>query len=165
MMEFRLAGKGDLEEICRVVRAAVAYLKAHDIDQWDGIYPTEEHILADIESRTLHTGILENRIAVIYTVNDECDVQYRNAAWKYPDREYRVLHRLCVDPAYQNRGIARRTLAHMENELRESGIGAVRLDVFSRNPYALSLYRNSGYEETGTAEWRKGSFLLMEKYL
>ena len=32
MMEFRLAGKGDLEEICRVVRAAVAYLKAHDID-------------------------------------------------------------------------------------------------------------------------------------
>ncbi len=164
-MEYRLANRGDIEEICGVVRSAVAELRARGIDQWDEIYPAEEQFLEDIGSGTLSVGMQDGRIAVIYVLNDVCDGQYGNGAWKYPDREFRVLHRLCVDPAFQNRGIAGMTLSHIENELKKRGIGAVRLDVFSGNPYALALYRKNGYEKTGTAVWRKGTFLLMEKYL
>jgi len=164
-MEYRLANRGDIEEICGVVRSAVAELRTRGIDQWDEIYPAEEHFLEDIGSGTLSVGMQDGRIAVIYVLNGVCDGQYGNGAWKYPDREFRVLHRLCVDPAFQNRGIARMTLMHIEEELKKSGIGAVRLDVFTKNPYALELYRKCGYEETGTAVWRKGTFLLMEKYL
>lgn len=81
------------------------------------------------------------------------------------DCEYRVIHRLCVNPVYQNRGIAAQTLSHIEEELQKSGIKAVRLDVFSKNPFALSLYLGNGYEKVGFADWRKGSFYLMEKLL
>ena len=76
-----------------------------------------------------------------------------------------LFHRLCVNPAYQNRGIAKDTLSHIEQELRKSNIEAVRLDAFSENPYALSLYQKAGYEKVGVADWRKGRFYLMEKRL
>lgn len=100
-----------------------------------------------------------------FTINKECDAQYENGMWRYPDSEYRVIHRLCVDPICQNRGVAREALGYIEDVLRNAGIETIRLDVFCGNPAALSLYRNSGYEEVGTAQWRKGRFLLMEKHL
>lgn len=53
----------------------------------------------------------------------------------------------------------------IETSVKEKGIEAVRLDVFSQNPYALRLYQKCGYQEVGTVQWRKGIFYLMEKYL
>lgn len=40
---------------------------------------------------------------------------------------------------------------------------SVRLDVFSKNPYAIRLYENNSYEKRGNVCWRKGEFYLMEK--
>lgn len=47
----------------------------------------------------------------------------------------------------------------------ESDIESIRLDVFTQNPFALRLYEKTGYRKTGTADWRKGKFILMEKVL
>ncbi len=164
-MTFRSAEENDTEAVCNVVKSAIAKMEAERIFQWDEMYPTREDIAEDIRKNDLSIGLLGGDIAVIYTVNDECDEQYKYGAWKYPNCKYRILHRICVDPKYQNRGIANRTLKHIENELRELGIEALRLDVYSKNPYALSLYHNNGYEKVGIAQWRKGTFLLMEKRL
>lgn len=60
---------------------------------------------------------------------------------------------------------ARTTLIHIEKELRKNNVGAIRLDVYSKNPFALSLYLRCGYTQTGIADWRKGRFYLMEKKL
>lgn len=56
-------------------------------------------------------------------------------------------------------------MKHIEAELRQCNIEAIRLDVFSENPYALKLYQNMGFIKTGHADWRKGRFYLMEKYI
>lgn len=46
------------------------------------------------------------------------------------------------------------------------GYGIInRLDAFTENPFALKLYDNLGYSRVGYADWRKGRFYLMEKYL
>ena len=45
------------------------------------------------------------------------------------------------------------------------GYESVRLDVFTKNPFAQKLYRNNGYKVRGYADWRKGRFDLMEKEL
>lgn len=44
---------------------------------------------------------------------------------------------------------------HIEEELRKSNVGAVRLDVYSKNPFALALYTRCGYTQMGTVDWRK----------
>ena len=164
-MVYRKADINDLGEVFELVTLAIEEMERSEIHQWDDIYPAKEHLKADIETNTLSVGIQDEKIAVIYVVNNDCDEQYQNGKWQYPESEFRVIHRLCVSPEFQHRGIAKRTLSHIEDDLRGRGVCSVRLDVFSQNPYALKLYQNAGYNEVGTAEWRKGKFLLMEKHL
>ena len=155
-IEYRKALKSDIEAISSLVAAAIAQMERNGIFQWDEFYPAKEDFLSDIENGWLYTGCENGGLCVVYAVNKECDEQYKNGRWKYPAAEFRVIHRLCVHPKHQNRGIARQTLAQVEE---------IRLDVYSENPFALALYQKNGYEKTGTADWLKGKFFLMEKYL
>lgn len=164
-MVYRLAEESDIDDICKLIKAAICNMEKQDIFQWDDVYPEKEDFLADIQNQQLYVGVLDDDIAVVYTVNEECEKEYQNGRWKCPDCKFRIIHRLCVDPIYQNRGIAKNTLSHIEKELHKQNVSAIRLDVFSENPFALSLYLNAGYERVGFADWRKGRFYLMEKLL
>ena len=164
-IKYRIAKEEDIESVCNVVKATIAEMEKNNIFQWDNIYPTRDDFLSDVEKQELFIGVLDNEIAVVYAINNEYDEQYENGIWKYPDCEYRIIHRFCVSPKYQNRGLGRNTLSHIEDTLREAGVETIRLDVFCNNPFALSLYHNSGYEKVGVANWRKGIFFLMEKHL
>lgn len=164
-INYRLASMNDLEEIVLLVQNAVAKMEEEDIHQWDALYPTGEDFENDIKNGNLYIGIAEGKIAVVFAVNQECDQDYRNGDWAYPQRSYFVLHRLCVNPAFQNRGVAAKTMQFIEAMLQNRGIQAIRLDVFSNNPYSQKLYARAGYVQTGVADWRMGRFYLMEKYI
>ncbi len=164
-MLYRLAEERDIDTICKLIKAAVSSMIKQQIFQWDDIYPKRADFEADIQKQQLYIGLSDGDVAVIYTINKECDKDYENGRWKYPDCEYRVIHRLCVNPTYQNRGVAKSTLFHIEEELKKMNVRAIRLDVFSKNPFALSLYLGIGYEKVGFADWRKGRFYLMEKLI
>ena len=101
--------------------------------------------------------------AAVYVINEECEPEYLECRWEY-DKAC-VLHRFCVSPGRQNRGVGKQVLEMIEDRLSGMGYGSVRLDVFSENPYALRLYEKNGYVRRGRADWRKGRFWLMEKKL
>ena len=162
---FRSAGLTDLGEIWDLVSSAIVHMTKQNIMQWDELYPTKEDLQADIEKKQLYVGLNEEQLAVIYVLNQECEPEYADGKWQYPELPFYIIHRLCVHPAYQRQGIARQTLQHVEEELKVSGIHVIRLDVFSQNPFALKLYEGMGYTRTGHAQWRKGLFYLMEKYI
>lgn len=164
-ISFRKAEMADLEEIYRLVKDAVAHMEEQNIMQWDELYPTRDDLLTDIEKDQLTVGVIEGIIAVIYVLNQESADEYASGNWQRPAEPYFVIHRLCVSPAFQNRGVGRQTLLQIEKNLKDSGIYAIRLDVFTQNPFALRLYEGLGYVKTGYADWRKGHFLLMEKYI
>ena len=164
-MTYRLADETDIDSICKIISSAITEMERNDIFQWDEIYPAKDDFLSDIQKSTLFVGTSDSDICVVFAISKECDEQYQNGKWEYPDSDYRVIHRVCVNPTFQNQGIAKETLFFIEDELRSQGIETIRLDVFCNNPFALSLYRNNGYKEVGIAEWRKGRFLLMEKKL
>ena len=162
---YRRAELADLDAIERLAQQAVKEMVSQGIDQWDELYPVREDFEKDIQSGQMSLGILGGEISVIYTINGECEPEYESAEWKSPDKTYCILHRLCVNPVFQNQGIARQTMEHIEREAAAKSIQAIRLDVFSQNPHALKLYQNCGFKKVGTARWRKGEFYLMEKYL
>ncbi|MDE6762727.1 MAG: GNAT family N-acetyltransferase [Oscillospiraceae bacterium] len=164
-IKYRSAEESDLDAICSLIGRAIESMEKNKIFQWDNVYPSREVFAEDISNGELFVGTLDGGIAVLYVINRECDDEYGKCRWKYLDCEYRIIHRLCVDPKYQKMGIAKNTLKHIEAELKSSGVEAIRLDVFSDNPSALALYLNSGYEKAGSAEWRMGRFFLMEKCL
>ena len=47
----------------------------------------------------------------------------------------------------------------------KNGNSSIKLDAFTQNPIALSMYEKLGYKVKGYADWRKGKFVLMEKVL
>lgn len=164
-IKYRRGRLEDLEEIWNLVQNAVNTMVSQNILQWDEVYPDEAVLQKDIEKSQLYVGIVDEQIAVIYVLNQECEAEYKNGNWKYENKPFCVVHRLCVNPLFQNRGIGRAAMLHIEKELAERGISAIRLDAFTENPFALKLYSNLGYSQVGYADWRKGRFCLMEKYL
>ena len=164
-LQYRTAENHDLNEICALISSATDAMIRENILQWDEIYPNRDIVAYDIENKQLTVGTENGKIAVIYTLNQECDEGYTNGKWKYSDNSFCVVHRLCVSPEYQNKGVAKTTMQRIHNEAKKLGVTSIRLDVFSENPYALKLYKGFGFKEAGYAYWKKGKFLIMEKIL
>ena len=155
----------DLNEIELLVKNAITHMCSQKIEQWDEIYPARCDYEQDIKRNQLFLGLLGKEIAVVYTLNKEYEEEYKNGKWKKPELSFCIIHRLCVNPKFQNKGIGRQTMEHIEAEAVLNGQQAIRLDVYSQNPYAIKLYQSCGFEKVGIVEWRKGVFYLMEKYL
>ena len=162
--KFRKATSDDIEEIWDMVYNAVDAMIKQNIFQWDDLYPTKEDFQKDVEKNQLYVGLVNDKIAIVYALNQECEKEYENGKWKYKEETFYIVHRLCVNPTLQNKGIAKSTLLHIEEQLKAKGVHVIRLDVFHNNPFALRLYDSLGYSRVGYADWRKGRFFLLEKY-
>ena len=162
---YRKANMSDLDAIHSLSQRAVENMIESGIYQWDELYPTRDDFKADIEKNQLYAGIAEDHIAVVFVINKEYDPEYNDAAWHYKGDNFRVIHRLCVNPDFQRSGIARRTMLHIEALLKSQGVKSIRLDTFTQNPRALGLYESLGFLKTGYADWRKGRFVLLDKII
>ena len=162
-MDYRLGTLEDIQEICTMVDAAKALMSEQGIEQWDEIYPCMDDFKDDIKKETLYVASEDDKLAAIYVISEECDDEYRKCEWE--NENPCIIHRLCVSPDFQNNGVGKKILAHIENQLMDMDYDSVRLDVFTENPFALSLYDKNGYTKRGHADWRKGRFYLMEKKL
>ena len=165
IIEYKIAEEQDLEEIYSLVKRAIDTMCSQGVFQWDEIYPDREVLADDIRKAQMFLGRVDGQLVVIYVLNQECDEEYSKGEWINKDRSFGVVHRLCVDPSFQHMGIGKFTMQHIEETLRKSGVGSVRLDAFTENPQAIRLYESLGYSRTGYANWRKGTFYLMEKCL
>ena len=163
-MIYRLGTMQDLDGICNLVKNAIVEMEKNDIYQWDEVYPARYDFEEDIKKNSLFVAYEEDELAAFYVISDESDEAYNNAKWCYGDSYY-VLHRFCVSPSMQNKGVGKKVLLHIEEQIKDMGYKAVRLDTFTENPFAQRLYRHNGYEARGYADWRKGRFDLMEKAL
>ncbi|MCI9138005.1 MAG: GNAT family N-acetyltransferase [Lachnospiraceae bacterium] len=162
---YRKAERSDIEAVCHLVSCVIAEMERQNIFQWDSLYPVREDFLEDIKKGELFLGLEENQLVTIYTLNQECDEEYKDGNWNCAGGAFYVIHRLCVHPDYQNRGIGKSTLHYIESQVKEKYVNSIRLDVFEGNPFARKLYGNCGYQQVGYVDWRKGRFLLMEKEL
>ena len=164
-LEFRRAGTDDLDALVALYGAAAQDMREKGIDQWDEYYPDREILAEDVESGDMTLGLLDGQLACAYVVNREYEPEYELGAWEHTEGDFCVLHRLCVNPEMQGRGLARQAMARMEKTALEQGFDSVRLDVFSQNLHAQRLYERLGYRRTGEVRFRKGIFYLMEKKL
>lgn len=153
----------ELDLIADIYGKAVEKMNHTGIFQWDDIYPDREILQKDILNKHMFVGEIEGRIASVFVLNQECDEEYRDGAWQYRKASFYILHRLCVNPDFQGKGVGAATMELIEGILQKKGIETIRLDAFSLNPIALAMYHKLGYKKVGEVNWRKGLFYLFEK--
>jgi GNAT superfamily N-acetyltransferase len=124
-------------------------LEAEEVRQWDDAYPTRDIVEADVARGALY--VLEDRdgrcvasVALDATQSPE----YAPLAWTGREPAL-VVHRLCVDPAEQGKGLAHRLMDFAESHAARSGYASIRLDAYTGNPRSVQLYRRRGYREVG----------------
>lgn len=159
----RKAAIQDLDNVMKVFKDAIETMDGNGIDQWDNIYPSEDILKEDILRGEMFLEEIDGKIACVFVLNQECDEEYKNGNWKYRNGYFYVIHRLCVNPYFQNQGVGTKSMILIEEMLRKEHIDSIRLDAFSLNPFALKMYEKIGYKKVGKAHWRKGLFYLYEK--
>jgi GNAT superfamily N-acetyltransferase len=109
-------------------------------------------------------GTVAAAVVINAQCNADCQADYDAAAWQGGD-PYLLVHRLCVSPTAQGKGVGRELMLAVEAWACTRGYTDIRLDAFSKNPHALHMYDRLGYAKRGEATWRKGLFYLLEKQL
>lgn len=87
-VEFSIAEEKDLQEIFDVFSAAIEEMNKHNILQWDELYPDKYILQNDIRNKHLYIGKTDSEIVCIYVLNCDCDEEYINGNWKYPNATY-----------------------------------------------------------------------------
>ena len=157
------ATQEDREALIAIISAATHHLNQNGVSQWDEVYPNPKNVEEDLQNGQLYVVRAGGEIAGMVTLNQVCDPAYANGKWLVHGEAFFVVHRLIVAPAMQGQGVGTLMMRMIEVMLRKDGVVSIRLDAFAHNPHSLRLYEKMGYRITGTAQWRKGLFYLMEK--
>lgn len=104
-MNYRLATLNDIDNICSLVSVVIKQMENMGIYQWDSLYPTREDFYMDINNRTLYVVEYGYKFVAIYVINQEYDNEYNKYEWNNPDETACIIHRLCMAPSFQNKGI------------------------------------------------------------
>ena len=153
-----------LDDICELYKDATEHLNALGIYQWDDKYPCREILEEDIHSGNMYVLTSGSRIAAAYVLNEDADIEYISGNWQYKGYGL-ILHRLCVHPEFQGKGLGRSAVLDAERRAVKSGADFLRLDTFEKNYISTRLYTSMGYRPAGSVTFRMGTFYLYEKAL
>jgi ribosomal protein S18 acetylase RimI-like enzyme len=153
----------ELAGVMQLIRAAIHEMEDQAIYQWDEFYPDMAVITGDIATGTLYAIRSDTDIQGILVLNEIQPPEYGTIAWADQTGRPLVLHRLCVHPAFQGRGLAKKLVAFAENYACSHEYSSIRLDAFVQNPVAVRLYQDLHYQSRGRVTFRKGDFFCFEK--
>ncbi len=150
-VDCRLGTVADLEDIMLTIRQAKNYLKKHRVDQWQGEYPNESTILADIDRGECYVMTYCDRVAGFFMLTDTPEPTYdtlTDGKWR-TEGKYCTLHRNAVMAEYRGSGMAEKLMASAEALAREKGAAALRADTHRHNEPMKALLRRRGFKYRG----------------
>ncbi|PWJ95633.1 ribosomal protein S18 acetylase RimI-like enzyme [Oceanotoga teriensis] len=161
----RKAIKDDISKIVNIMKDVVNKMISEGNPQWDSSYPTKDIYLKDIENEDLYVFIKGDQIVAAACINQIQAEEYKNIKWKISSDNSFVIHRIIIDPNFQNQGIAVDFMKFAEKLAIKSNVFSIRIDTFSMNKKAQNLFKKLGYFEVGKVYFRnkKEPFICFEK--
>ena len=150
-MRIELATIRDAPGVMAIISRCLADMRAQSIQQWDEVYPNLEVVEKDAMTQSLFVMRAGSCCIAAICLNEIQPEQYALLPWRCASGRALVIHRLCVDPARQQRGAARALMDFAEEFARGHGFASIRLDAYTGNPRALALYERRGYRRVGQA--------------
>ena len=166
-MKIRHAKTEDLDMIMKIIRETVKEMNENGNFQWDESYPDREVFINDIKEGTLYAVVNDNdEVTGISAANFDSFEEYDNLEWESEKSDY-VIHRLAVDNAYRNEGVAAFLIENIEKEIIKKGKCFMITNTNSKNIKAQRFFENLGYKFVGEIKVPrlKDSFFCYEKRL
>lgn len=108
-----------------------------------GLYPAESNHLESV------ADLQRSNVLFVGCWIEDGLVDTGGARIMQDDGHYAEIKRVFVLDRHRGRGLSRRIMEYLENELRRRGIDLFRLETGVKQPEALGLYRKLGYHERG----------------
>jgi GNAT superfamily N-acetyltransferase len=153
-MRVERAGLEEAAGVMELIRRCKEDMRSQGIFQWDEIYPNLGVIENDARVGSLFVIREGDECVAAVCLNDVEAPEYASVSWRYSRGPVLVVHRLCVDPGRQGRGLARMLMDFAERLAAERGCASIRLDTYTGNPRAMALYERRGYERAGQVYFR-----------
>lgn len=166
-MKIEVASMNDLKSITSLYTSVTKNLRNNGVTQWDRFYPNRFVISKDLKNRQLHAIINEDFCIGAVVVNGDQSTKYAHLPWKDQEGRPAVIHRLAVHPDSQGKGIGKQLLLYAEEWAKSQGYTSIRLDAYTANPAAVTMYARAGYHPTGLIRFplRKKPYQCFEKML
>lgn len=149
MAEIILATMEQLTEISELYRRCTEDMDNKGIYQWDESYPNRDFYEDTIEAEEMYVLLEGGVIRGAVVLNDWQSPEWQEIPWSRADGHYLVIHALAIHPDYQGQGYGRMLLQFTERFASASEFTGIRLDAFTENPIANSLYLRHGYKCMG----------------
>lgn len=165
MTRLRKATATDIPAIMLIMEQARAAQRALGFRQWDDGYPPQSQLEEEISAG--RGFVLDGDAICAYAAIVADDPEYsdlRNVMTS-PGESYAVIHRLAIGDAYRGRGIARRFLASLEEEMLRRGILWSRADTGLENHPMQKALAATGHRLLCRHNFVWGPRLVYEKSL
>lgn len=163
-IEILQASQGHVPSVIEVIHACTHSMLQAGIFQWDEIYPNRKQVEEDVSERTLYVALEKGVCLGAVSLNKKQEDAYQQVEWCGTEPVL-VIHRLCVDPAFQGLGIAGQLMSFAEDLASRQGYASIRLDAYAGNPKAVAFYERRGYLRVGQVSFprRDLPFYCFEK--
>ena len=122
----RLAKLSEIKDILRITQACAFKMQQEGIHQWNEHYPTERPFIKDAERNELYIKEHHGKIIGAITISTKMDEEYVPVTWLTPNGNSTYIHRLCVHPDNQGKGVAQELMNFAEDYSKEHGFVSVR---------------------------------------
>lgn len=147
-MEIVQADQSRIPAVMQVLRSCTNAMRQAGIFQWDEVYPSREVVEEDVRAGSLYLGLEKGVCIAAMALDEKQEAAYRQVKW-HGAEPVLVVHRLCIAPDRQKKGIAGMFMDFAEDFALQSGYAGIRLDAYSGNPAAVRLYESRGYRKVG----------------
>jgi len=147
----------EIKDILAITQACAQKMQENGIFQWNEHYPSDAAFKKDVEREELYAVEENGKILGAIVISTFMDEEYVPIKWLTPNGKSTYIHRLCVHPEQQGKGLAQQLMDYAEGYSRDNGFLSVRLDTFSQNQRNQRFYEQRGYQKLGDIFFPKQS--------
>lgn len=144
-MEYRKLNTYNLEEAYNLYKRVIKNSHTYG---WDENYPSFDMIKDDIISQGL-VGLFENDKLIAVSYIGEREQLDHVLGWRYKLKKPSRIARICVEPSLQGRGIGKKFLTFIVEDLKSRGYDGMRIIVAKENKNALKMYNLFPFKNRG----------------
>ncbi len=142
----------DLDDIINIRNQASKRLKEDGVDQWQGIEPSRETFIKDIENKEAYVMIDQDKIIGIASLCLSNEEAYQDLV----DLKIKAvtIHRIAVHHDYLLKGLSKIWFEFFENQAKNLKRTRIYIDTHPNNFKMLSLLKKYHYTYMGQFEFK-----------